>query len=479
MKESNVSTSATTDSATIVAAVNSFLDELRSYAEREDLVDLAAFLLYASYVSRNAETLSIDLAPEFSVDEARARLGNDYVAHEFLDAYGNLTSPLCMLPRVQLELKGRVDLQRIILSWVDVLGSSNLPLDETESFDIAHTIAFALENIYSSGGGRTASEHSSYAPIAKLVVRLADVNGKDVLDPACGFGSFLAEAVFAGASMLYGGDLAQHAIQRAKILCFFADPLASVSLEVKDSLLGKAEGRFDRIVCTPPFATRITRSDIDTYARVATPLADGIAPSSSHGEDYFVGNALASLNEHGIAVLHLSPSFLFHQQKARREFRQALVSQGHITAVIELPGGCVPGSSVNSAIVILSKTPSEEDVLLINAASGALEGKGYFDQARRSCAPTEAGIERLTEIVRNRQEIPSVSILVPRERIVATDADLCYATYGHVYTENDQLRPTSDILAAIKEHRLRAKRLDVRISMILSTLEGAVTTAQK
>lgn len=470
MKEN--AANATTDLAEIRSIINLYLSDSRHLAELEDLIDIAAFMMYATYVSRNYQILSINLDPIFRVDAAPARMGNDYVAHQFVEAYETLESPCCKLPRVELDLKRRVDMQKAILAWVRALDRSSFPLKETEGFDIAHSIAGALEEAYSMDDGRIAYQFASYTPLAKLIVSLGDVNGKSVFDPACGFGSFLAEASFAGASSLTGSDIDPHALQRARLLTFFADPRGSIALASENSLL-RSEGKlFDRILCAPPLGMRITRSDIEECAHAVMPLEDGTAPSGPHGEDYFIARTLAELNDDGIVVLHLSPSFLYQQQKSRREFRQALVAQGHIDAVIELAGGCVPGTAVKSAVVILSKEPSQHDVLLIDAASRALEGKGYFDQSRRMCIPTEAGIEWLSETVRNREEIPSVSVLVPRKRIIETDADLCFATYGDVYTDEERARPTSDILTDIQDSRRRIDELDVQIDQILTALRG-------
>lgn len=470
MKEN--AANATTDLAEIRSIINLYLSDSRHLAELEDLIDIAAFMMYATYVSRNYQILSINLDPIFRVDAAPARMGNDYVAHQFVEAYETLESPCCRLPRVELDLKRRVDMQKAILAWVKALDRSNFSLEETEGFDIAHSIASALEEVYSVNDGRFAGPFASYTPLAKLIVSLGDVNGKSVFDPACGFGSFLAEASFAGASSLTGSDIDPHALQRAKFLTFFADPRGSIDLANENSLL-RSEGKlFDRVLCAPPLGMRITRSDIEECAHAVSPLEDGTVPSGPYGEDYFIARTLAELNDDGIAVLHLSPSFLYQQQKSRREFRQALVAQGHIDAVIELAGGCVPGTAVKSAVVILSKEPSQHDVLLIDAASRALEDKGYFDQSRRMCIPTEAGIEWLSETVRNREETPSVSVLVPRKRIIETDADLCFATYGDVYTDEERARPTSDILTDIQDSRRRIDELDVQIDQILTALRG-------
>lgn len=463
-----------TDISAISSVVNTFLDGCRPLAELDELIDLATYLLYASYISRNANALGVDLDPLFSVDSAPERMGNDYVARQLINAYSELEASRCSLPHVELDLRERIDLQRVVITWVNALRGGGMSLEETEGFDVARSIARALEDTFSVGGGRVVGEHASYAPLAKLVVRLANVEGKSVYDPACGCGTFLAEASLAGGHGMRGGDLDHRAILRARIISFFAGPFDGASIEAEDSLLGTRDILFDRVVCAPPLGMRVDRSEEDACARAVVPLEDGTVPSGRYGEDYFIARALSSLAAGGIAVIHVAPGFLFHQQRSRREYRQALVAQGHISAVIELPGGCAAGTSINSAILVLTKDPSGEDVLLVDAASKAVGDEGYFEQSRRLCAPTEAGIEWLSDVVRNRREIPCVSALVPREKVVATGADLCYATYGDAYTSDAPSRSTSDILAEIKEARRKVNTIDDQIEQILTSLSGAV-----
>lgn len=470
MKENRATVLSATDGTAVSSILTSFLDGSRRLAEREELVDIAAFMLYATYVSHNADAFDIDLDQRFHVDSVPQYMGNDYVARQFIDTYSELGSFYFDLPHVELNLRERCDWHNIIDCWVGIINRSGISFEETESFDVARTITHSLEEVFSANGGKATGDHSSYAPLAELIIRLANVDGKSVYDLACGYGTFLAEAAFAGARSLRGSDLSHEAILRAKLLAFFSSPLRGASLRIEDSLLVHTDDLFDRVVCAPPLGMRMDRSKLDKYAWAAAPLEDGTIPSGPYCEDYIIAKALSSLEVGGIAVIQVSPSFLFHQQRARSIFRNSLVSRGHISAVIQLPGGCVAGTSINSAILILSKESSEDDILLVDASSEAIKDKGYFNQSRRKCIPTEAGIGWLSEIVQRRREIPCVSTLVPRGQIVETGADLCYATYGDVYASVMPSRSTADVVVDFEEARSRINILDTRIEQILAAL---------
>lgn len=462
----------TQDYSTIHSLIWSFLRGRGGALERGESIDLVAYLMYASYISRNSETLHVaNLDPLFNMDAVTMRLGNDYVAAQLLNAYTELESPDCRLPRIEIDFRNYPDLQRAILEWSHLLMDSGLTLEENDEFGVAHSIGRALEDIFTMGLGRFGGEYSSYASLAELVVNLADVAGQRVFDPACGSGVFLARAAAGGASGLRGADVDHGAIRRAKLLVFFSNPQAPAELCLEDSIFSKGDEKFARTVCAPPVGMRLKeRMGLDG-ARALFASEAGVAPSGSNGEDYFIAKILSGLSDEGVAVVHIAVGFLFHQQRARRELRKALVEKGYVSAVIELPGGCIPGTAIKTALLVLTRQPQSEDVLLLDAASKAIEDKGYFERTRRMCAPTEAGIEWISDVLRSRREVSEVSILVSRERIVQTDGDLCYSTYGSVAPAGASLRPTEEIVSDMQEVHRRIAELDAQVDRIVASLK--------
>lgn len=461
-----------TDSNDYTAAsslITAFLRNQDRAFDHSEAIDLAAYLMYASYVSRNADMLCVkNLDAVFDMDAVRQRLGNDYVAAQLLDAYAELDSHAFELPSVWMETRRYRDLQKQLILWADLLDGCGLHLEDDETFGTAHAIARALEDAFITGG-KYSFEFSSYGPLGRLVSRLADVDGRDVYDPACGNGTFLAEAASEGASSLTGEDINDGAVMLARILAFFSAPERIRKIDAGDSLR-TCGGSHGRIVCAPPLGMRISRDAAFEYSAAPTGDEDAIRASGTLAEDFFVAKALAELTDDGVAVLQLGAGFLFHAQRARRELREKLVAGGHLRAVIELPGGCMPGSAVNTVLIVLTKTPGDGDVLLLDAASKAVGGEGFFDQSRRMCVPTVRGIEWIVDVVNSRREVPGASVLVPRDRIVQADCNLCYSTYGEVPASDSPSRPTEQILADIEETHREIAALDARIEMILAGL---------
>lgn len=456
-----------------------FSDEMRQN-DPNDTLDLATFMLYCSYVSRNAEDLGLDdFDPNYSIDEAKDKLGNKYVASGFVDYYAGLCDQSHSLPDLRgIEFRA-YDLSKAIASWSSVLDASGLSLMEGPDGKTATTIQRALaETLASDAWGRYGGEFSTPLPVAELATRLADVEGKNVLDFACGNGIYLATALSKGASSATGRDISVQVVMRAKILCFFAKPSARHDIAAASALTAaSATPPAQRVFVAPPLGMRLREFDIQEkgyYADVlSSAMGEGVT-GAPNMEDFCVAKAFASLADDGIAILHVSASFLFHQQKARQTLRRALVEGGHLQTVIELPGGIIPGTGVKSALLVIAKQPTDKGVHIIDLDSKELAGKGYISKGRGRCEITETGIDWLTKVVQNREEIPLVSTVAERDAILESGSNLCYSTYGDVFDYGSILadtRSAEDIMGDIKTAQASIDSLSEQIADILNSIE--------
>lgn len=460
------------------ALVWEYLDKMRPY-DAGDALDLALFMMYCSYVSRNAEDFELeDLDPGYSIDEVLDNLGNKYLATDFIEYYATLHSQNPVLPDLAGASFHVHDLSRAITAWAGALEASGLSLLEGPEAETAATVASVLADVITSNvWGKVAGEFSSPLPIAQLNARFADVKGMEVLDFACGNGMYLATALTDGARSVLGRDYNFATVMRAAVMCFFADPHHAHDIRTANLLLpDPAVKPVQRVLVAPPFGAPLRDIDIADKAYFNATLNELVgedAPRPRNIEDFCVAKALASLEDGGIAVLHMSPSFLFHQHKGREAIRRSIVEKGYLRAVIELPGGCLPSTAVKSALLILEKEPTEDGVFIVDLDSNALDGKGYLAKGRGKCEITEAGIEWLVNTVKNRKEIPLVSTIADRETIIASGSNLCYSAYGSVYDFQsvlDQTRTTADIVGDMQSAQATIEDLGTRIDDLLLAL---------
>ena len=456
-----------------------YMSEMRGYSPTDNL-DITALMLYCSYVSRNADDLGIeDFNFRYSIDRVLDLLGNQYLAMDFFYYYKELCTKNAVMPDLRDMTLYPCDLSKAITSWVKILDASKLSLVEGMNLKTAHTIQKVLAEMMTSANlGRSEAASSSQLPIAELVVNLAGVEGKDVLDFACGNGIYLATALSHGARAVHGRDININATFVAKILCFFADPRHAHDVSDADALTAESVTKeSQRVLVSSPAGMLLNDygiSDKDYFVETYEKLIGKDGPRSRNFEDFCVAKAIDSLEGGGIAILHVSTSFLFHQQKGREAVRRAIVDEGYLRTVIELPGGCVPGTGIKSALLVLQKEPTGEGVYIIDFDSKGLDGKGFVNKGRGQSEITETGIEWLLKTIAKREEITLVSTLVDREKVLATGSRLSYSDYGDVFDYQsvlDQTRTTIEITADIAATKLKIEELDDQIATLLCDID--------
>ena len=84
------------------------------------------------------------------------------------------------------------------------------------------------------------------------------------------------------------------------------------------------------------------------------------------------------------------------------------------------------------------------------------------------------GVDLLVRTVEEREEIPLVSTVADRERILASGSNLCYSTYGDVFeygTILDDTKSTEGIMGDIRAALASIGSLGYRIAGILNSIE--------
>ena len=152
---------------------------------------------------------------------------------------------------------------------------------------------------------------------------VADVEGKTFLDPCCGSGNFIIEAIKKGFSPedVYGFDIDENAVlitkKRIKDLCGYESEnivcADFLSLKTKDeSLKSKDEDtkfsdsqifKFDYIFTNPPWGKKINKKDKDRYSELFN------SGNSSDTSSLFYFSSLQMLKEDGKIGFLLPDSF--------------------------------------------------------------------------------------------------------------------------------------------------------------------------
>ena len=208
------------------------------------------------------------------------------------------------------------------------------------------------------------------SPVVQMIINYANPKPKSkILDPACGTGTFLIEA------------LKHLEAQRAKtsdpfhIFGFDKNPkmlvLAELNLnhienvifekELTDSLKNTQEKKYDLIVTNPPFGVNIDSESYDFGSYRTCQNKNGCDLKTQTSEIVFIEKCLKLLKPKGTLAIVIPKSIVTNNNL--QYARTALSSYGYIEAVINLPPEtfALSGTQTATSILFIKKYGSKKE----------------------------------------------------------------------------------------------------------------------
>lgn len=206
--------------------------------------------------------------------------------------------------------------------------------------------------------------------VTDLMVGLLDYKGGSVYNPFAGVGSF---AIALGANARYIGeeiDQRTHALGLMNLMVHGINPSEYLN---EDSFQAHSKDRFDYIISTPPFNLRFREQYPFALHRFGD---EKVRMASFSGEmnDYILLSSEARLKPEGKAVCLCSASVTYSARSA--DARKDLIERNLVDAIISLPGGLFPNTSLSATAVVLREGRcANEPVLLVDASHGYTIGR--------------------------------------------------------------------------------------------------------
>ena len=121
--------------------------------------------------------------------------------------------------------------------------------------------------------------------------------------------------------------------------------------------------RVDAVVSNPPYSQKWDPKDKEFDPRFKE---FGVAPKAK--ADYaFLLHELYHLEDDGIMTIVLPHGVLFRGGEEGK-IRETLIERNHIEAIIGLPANIFFGTSIPTIIMVLKRTRTDTDVLIIDAS---------------------------------------------------------------------------------------------------------------
>jgi len=376
---------------------------------------------------------------EYSWKEVREQSKNvDQFINEAFDALSEANEgKLEGVLRADFVAAEALDDQKLT-TLVEHLSTHNLSIERVPP-DMLGEAYMDLVRHFASEEGRDGGEFFTPPHIVELMVRLLEPfeDGDTFHDPTCGSGGMLVEAAHHyrqvqngdPSKLTFTGQEVNPDIYAIAKMNLFVHGLNG---EIKrgDSLGDpkfEEDGEldtFDYVLANFPFSADWPKDDLqdDPWNRFG--WADKL-PRADRGDYAFILHMAAQLNETGQAAVVIPHGVLFRKHESK--FREPMIEDDLIEAVIGLPENLFQNNSIPSAIFLLNKSKPTERQGEIQFIYGADED--FYRELNNQNELTGEGIDHIIENFNDWETEERVSRVVSVEEIRENDYNLNIALY--------------------------------------------------
>lgn len=307
-----------------------------------------------------------------------------------------------------------------------------------EDFEFPDLLGAAYEYLikdFADSAGKKGGEFYTPSLVARLLVNIiAPEEGMDVDDPTCGSGGLLIQSRQyveehggnPNRLAVYGQELNGTVWSICKMNMILHN-ITDAHIENDDTLENPMFVKndyvqlFDRVVANPPFSQNYTLAGMKYKQR----FHYGFTPETGKKADLmFVQHMIASLKPNGKMATVMPHGVLF-RGGMEKVIREGIVNDGIVEAIIGLPPNLFYGTGIPACILVINKNKPREErgkILFINADAEYGEGR-----AQNYLRPED--LEKITQVYRDRREIPRYSRLVPLKEIESNQYNLNIRRY--------------------------------------------------
>lgn len=332
--------------------------------------------------------------------------------------------------------KGKTRLSdRQLVDLIHHFDQQRLTNDDFEFPDLLGAAYEFLIKDFADSAGKKGGEFYTPNRVVRLLVNIIEPQeGMTIYDPTVGSGGMLIQSKQYVEEQgqnsrnlaLYGQDNNGTVWSICKMNMILHN-ISDAHIENDDTLESPAfvEGsyikQFDRVIANPPFSQNYSRASMKFPQR----FHHGFTPETSKKADLmFVQHMIASVKPGG-KMATIMPHGVLFRGGAEKAIRESLLKEGIVEAIISLPPNLFYGTSIPACVLVINKNrPADhkDTVLFINADAEYGEGR-----AQNLLRPED--MEKITQIYRQRRELPGYSRLVKLDELATNDYNLNIRRY--------------------------------------------------
>jgi type I restriction enzyme M protein len=448
-------------------------DELAEFGRKETVAEKGFFILPSELfqnvrkAAKNDDNLNETLARVFrNIEGSAVGSPSEYDIKglfDDLDVNSNKLGPTVIKRNERL------------VKLLEAIGDLNLGDFADNTIDAFGDAYEFLMTMYASSAGKSGGEFFTPQEVSELLARIT-VHGKTeinkVYDPACGSGSLLLQfAKVLGKDKIQQGFFGQEINITTYNLCRINMFLHDVNYEKfsiahGDTLTDPAhwdDQPFEAIVSNPPYSIKWDGDANPLLINDERFAPAGVLAPKSKADLAFTMHILHHLAVNGTAAIVEFPGVMY-RGGAEAKIRKYLVDNNYVDAVIQLPPDLFFGTGIQTVILVLKKSKSDNKVLFVNAER-EFARQGNKNKLR------EEDRNKIFEAFANRESIEHFARLVDHEEIQNNDYTLSVTSY----VKAEDTREVIDIQALnseIEEIVARQQELRQQIDAIVADLEG-------
>jgi len=355
-----------------------------------------------------------------------------------------------------------------------------------ESDVLGRVYEYFITNFASTEGTR-GGEFFTPRSVVKLLVEMMEPREGQIFDPACGSGGmFVQSDIFAK----HSGNLSffgQESVDMTLRLCKMNLLLHSLRGDIRlgNSLLNDQfpELRADFVIANPPF--NLKEWDADKIPPDDKRLEIGAqrqTPTNSNANYFWMMHFLYHLKEGGTAGYVMANGAMTTQVGEERAARRALVDEGFVDCIVQLPDKLFIGTGIPACLWFLSKNRDgrgafrkrQGEILFIDARKkGTMVTRRQRVLADDDIAQIAAAYHHYRDVEGERVNIAGFTKTVTIDEVRANDYKLTPGIYVGTEAQDADDTPfeqrMAELTAQLKQHFAESNALQEKI---VRELEG-------
>ncbi|WP_033783320.1 N-6 DNA methylase [Helicobacter pylori] len=338
------------------------------------------------------------------------------------------------------EESKRANFTKVLLDKLKNFNFKNafLNLQNQQGYDFFAPIFEYLLKDYNNNSGGTYAEYYTPLSIASIIAKLLinePTKSVKIYDPSAGTGTLLmalAHQIGTDSCTLYAQDISQKSLRMLKLNLILNDLTHSLKNAIEGNTLTNPyhskeyKEKMDYIVSNPPFKLDFSNE----HATISNNKSDfflGVPNIPKNDKSkmpiytLFFQHCLSMLNPKGKGAIVVPTGFISAKSGIENKIVRHLVDKKLVYGVICMPSQVFANTGTNVSVIFFQKTPSEKEVVLIDASK---LGEEYTENNKKKTRLRGSDIDLILETFKNKAPKSDFCALVSFDEIIEKNYSL-------------------------------------------------------